>query len=350
MTPSADPLLADAMSAALLALNTGELGAADATCAQLLHQAPDDPAVHQLAAAVALQRDDAALAARWAASSLARRPDHVPTLTIAGRAARRGGDPRQALVLFRRAAALAPARAEAQFLTCVTLLELGDGAANAVLQELLLRFPDDAHGWQMLGAALDAARQPEAALIAFTRAAAAAPSAALHRRRGTILQSLQRHAEAAAAFKAALELAPAISNDSNRADSLRMALQLGLCLRQAGDADGADEVLQQVVRLDPSHAEAWFALGLVAQDRGRHAAAAAAYRQALAARPQLAEAAVNLGICLQHCGDLAAAKDAYRSALQIRADTFGRIAQALAAAPTGEVWLDLLALRRSLEG
>ena len=338
------------LSAALVALRTGELDAADATCARLLQQAPDDPAVHQLAAAIALQRDDAALAARWAASSLERRPDHAPTLTIAGRAARRGGDPRQALALFRRAAALAPTRAEALFLCCITLLELGDGAASTVLQQLLQRFPDDPHGWQMLGAALDAARQPEAALIAFSRAAAAAPSAELHRRRGTILQSLQRHAEAASAFKAALDLAAASASSANRNDRVRAALQLGLCLRQAGDADGADAVLQDLVRQDPSVAEAWFALGLVAQDRGRHAAAAAAYRQALAVRPQLAEAAVNLGICLQNCGDLPGAKEAYRSALQIRSDTFGRIAQALASAPSGEVWLDLPALRRSLGG
>jgi hypothetical protein len=45
---------------------------------------------------------------------------------------------------------------------------------------------------------------------------------------------------------------------------------------------------------------------------------------------------------------MTAAKTAYRLALTLRPDTFGRVAQALAAAPTGEVWLDLAALRHSL--
>ena len=68
---------------------------------------------------------------RSAAVSLARRPDHVPTLVIAGRAALAGDDVAGAAVFFRRAAALAPERADAAFLTCVTLLELGDPEASA---------------------------------------------------------------------------------------------------------------------------------------------------------------------------------------------------------------------------
>ena len=47
---------------------------------------------------------------------------------------------------------------------------------------------------------------------------------------------------------------------------------------------------------------------------------------------------------------MAAAKTAYQLALRLQPDTFGRIAQALAAAPIGEVWLDIAALRGSLAG
>ena len=47
---------------------------------------------------------------------------------------------------------------------------------------------------------------------------------------------------------------------------------------------------------------------------------------------------------------MTSAKVAYRLALKLRPDTFGRIAQALAASPMGEVWLDVAALRRSLDG
>ena len=96
--------------------------------------------------------------------------------------------------------------------------------------------------------------------------------------------------------------------------------------------------------------EVWFALGLVRQDNHDFVPAVEAYRQALKMRPDLAEAAVNLGICHQEIGDMTSAKVAYRLALKLRPDTFGRIAQALAASPIGEVWLDVAALRRSLDG
>jgi tetratricopeptide (TPR) repeat protein len=210
-----------------------------------------------------------------------------------------------AVSFFRRAVELDSNRAEPAFLMCVTLLEAGDSEAIAILPTLLERFPADANGWRVLGEALHLANQLDAALIAFARAATVAPSAALHLRRGTILRSLGRITEAVEAFETAATLAP-------------------------------------------DRAEAWFALGVIEQDRGNYAEAATIYDRALKLRPELAEAAVNLGICRQNTGDLPGAKVAYRMALRLRSDTFGRIAQALAASPTGEVWLDHDALRRSL--
>ena len=100
--------------------------------------------------------------------------------------------------------------------------------------------------------------------------------------------------------------------------------------------------------LDPASVRGWFLLGLCRQDRRAFADAAAAYRTALALRPALAEAAVNLGTALQEGGDLAGAKAAYARAVATRPDTFGRVAQAITAAPAGELWLDLDALRRRL--
>jgi tetratricopeptide (TPR) repeat protein len=327
------------LGAALSALREGDLAAAEAIGRHLLLNMPDDPAVHQLAAAIALQRGETEQAARSAAASLARRPDHFPTLVIAGRAARASGDLAAALAFFRRATALAPDRADAAFLTCVTLLELGDAEARTLLPRLLDRFPDDAEGWRLLGGALQRANQPEAALVSFTRAAQSMPSSALHVRRGMLLQSLGRLAEAVDAFRAAADLEP---------ENVDAVLQLGLSLRRAGDAENASVALERAATLGPTSAEVWFALGLVRQDERDFASAAEAYRRAIENRPDLAEAAVNLGICHQEAGDMAAAKAAYRVALRLRPDTFGRIAQALAAAPVGEVWLDLAALRHAL--
>lgn len=276
-----------------------------------------------------------------AAASLARHPDHVPTLVIAGRAARASDDVAGAAAFFRRAAALAPDRADAAFLTCVTLLELGDPEAGTLLPLLLDRFPDDGEGWRLLGAALQRADQPAAALVAFTRATYTMPSLALHLRRGMLLESLGRLAEAADAYRAAADHA---------SDSGEAMLKLGMCLRRMSDTERAAVALERAVALAPDNNDAWFAAGLVRQDQREFGSAADAYRHALELQPDLAEAAVNLGICHQENGDMAAAKTAYRLALKLRPGTFGRVAQALAAAPMGEVWLDLAALRHSLAG
>jgi tetratricopeptide (TPR) repeat protein len=328
------------LSRALSVLRDGDLDAADGIARRLLVDTPDDPAVHQLAAVIALQRGEIDQAARAASASLAWRPDHVPTLIIAGRAARASADLATAAAFFRRAMALAPERADAAFCACVTLLERGDPEAQALLPWLLAQFPDDAEGWRNLAAALQKAGQLEAALVGFTRAAHAAPSVALHLQRGMLLESLDRRVDAIAAYRAATDMA------SDNADAL---LKLGLCLRRCGDKDAAAP-LEQAVECGQSNSDAWFALALVRQDHRDFAAAAEAYRRALEIRPDFAEAAVNLGTCYQEIGDVGTAKANYRLALQLKPETFGRIAQALAAAPVGEVWLEAAALRKSLGG
>ena len=328
------------LSKALSALGAGDLDAADTIARRLLADAPNDPAVLQLAAVVALQRGEVEQAVRAAGASLARRPDHVSTLIIAGRAARASADLAAAAAFFRRAMVLAPERADAAFCACITLLEGGDPQAQALLPWLLARFPDDAEGWRNLAATLQKAGQLEAALVALTRAAHAAPAVALHLQRGMLLETLDRGVDAIAAYRAATDMAP---------DNAEALLKLGLCLRRCGDADAA-AVLERAVGCDQSSADAWFALALVRQDRRDVAAAAEAYQHALDVRPDFAEAALNLGTCYQEIGDVGAAKVNYRLALRLKPETFGRIAQALAAAPVGEVWLDVAALRKSLGG
>lgn len=329
----------ESLAHAVALLNAGDAQAAADLCQKLLARAPRDPALLQLAAAVALRQGDADAARRQAAAALALRPDHAPTLLIAGHAARALNNQREALALFRQAAKLDPARAEPAFMTCIVLLESGDADARTMLDLCLEKFPADAAGWRAVGGAMERAGQNEAALAAFTRAARAAPSCDLEIRRGVILRRLGRLAEAVAVFRAARAL------DPRHFDA---ALQLGLSLQQQGDVAGARAALEDAAALSPSEGRGWFALGLLAQESRDWPAAISSYRQALAAGPNLAEAAVNLGIVLQETGDVAAARAAYGQALALRADTFGRIAQALTAAPVGELWLDLAALRSSL--
>ncbi len=260
-----------------------------------------------MAALIALTAGQFADASRWATSCLALRPDHVPALVIAGRAARRLGDRAGAMAMCRRACALSPDRGEPAFLLCALLLEEADPQALALLDGLLRRFPTDSAGWNEIGLALHKAGKLEAALAAFSRAFGAAPSVSLGLRRGAVLKELGR--------------LPAAR------DALNAAAALGSM---------------------PGHA--WFTLGLICQDLGDLPAAKEAYSAAIEADPTLAEAMVNLGVVRQDMGDLEGAKTAYGCAIRTRPDTFGRIAQAMTSPPTGELWLDIEALRRSLVG
>lgn len=291
------------IAAALAALRSGDPGKTDAALRRLQTALPEDPATHQVAAVIALARNDHVTARQHAAVSLEVRPQHVPTLLIAGRAARLANDLAEANRHFSAALQLEPQRADAAFLTCVTRLEGGDPSARQMLDHLINRFPEDADGWFEIGLSLQRAEKLDAALSAFDRAHRRADS---HLRRGLILQQRQQPASAITAFEAALAI-------------------------------------------DAKLPEAWFRLGVLYQDSRRPEQAIAAYRQALAIRPDLAEAEVNLGLLLQEAGDLTAAYASYRRALRQRPDSFGRIAQGISTGRKGQMWLDLGKLRDFLQ-
>jgi tetratricopeptide (TPR) repeat protein len=290
---------------------------------------------------VAWQRGDHDETLRWAQSCLALQPRHAPALLLAGRAARAAGDPDRALQLLREAAQCAPERADVAFMLCTALLEHGDPQANDALQDLLRRFPNDAKGWHEIGVTLHRAGKFEAALVAFTRAAEVAQDPRYEMARAASLQALGRLGEAAAVLRTAGSLSP---------DHPDIALQLARCLHKLGELALARAELERVLAANTASAGLWFAYGLICQDSHDAPAAITAYRRTLDLSPELAEAHVNLGICLQQTGDISAAKASFGRAMRLRADTFGRITQALSAAPRGELWLDPERLRQSLAG
>jgi tetratricopeptide (TPR) repeat protein len=295
------------LASALAALRAGRLEEAEEIGDRLCASTPDDPAAHQLAATIALWRGRLADAARWAHSCLALRPDHAPALIVAGRIARAANDLAQATAYFRRASQLSPDRAEPAFLTCVVLLEQGDAQARSMLDDLLRRFRGDAEGWREIGGALQRAGQFAGAALAFRRALSASP------------------------------------------DLFDARVALGLCLRQNGEAALARLELERAVKAG-GDGRAWFALGLVCEDLHDLPGAIGAYRRSAQLQPDAPETHVNLGLTLQRSGNLEAAMQSYRRAVRLRADSFGRIAQGLASARKGQLWLDLGRLRRSLGG
>lgn len=331
----------EAINAALGALREGRIEQAETMAHALIHDVPDDPAAHQLVATVAWQRGHPAETLRWAQSCLALRPGHEPALLLAGRAARAAGNLGRALEFFREAAQCAPERADAAFMACVTLLDLGDPQANDALHDLLRRFPNDAEGWHEIGLTLHKAGKFEAALVAFTRAAEAVHSPRHEIGRAASLKALGRLSEAVDVLRKSASRSPGDPD---------IALRLALCLHELSELGPARAELERVLGPNTANANLWFAYGLICQDSRDPPAAITAYRRALRLSPGLAEAHVNLGISLQQTGDLAGAKAAFGQAMRLRSDTFVQIAQALSAAPRGELWLNPDRLRKSLAG
>ena len=132
-----------------------------------------------------------------------------------------------------------------------------------------------------------------------------------------------------------------------RPDHLPTLLLAGEAARAAGAPGEALRSFERVVVLLPSHAEAWFQLGLVKQDLHELDGAAAAFRRVLELTPR-AEVEVNLGIVLQEAGEFSEAMCAYGRAYRMRDDTFGRIAHALSTPNAGRLWLNLDDLREAL--
>lgn len=262
-------------------------------------------AMERSAAAAALRAGHPSEAKRLARQVLAQQPGNAQAWVILGRAARLLREDEEALTAFHKAAKLAPELAEPAFLLCAMLLKTANPEAQTLLGQILSKFPDKAAGWTEIGQVLMETGKHEAALICYTRAAQASPSFQLKLQCGLILKQLGRFSEAVGAFKEALSF-------------------------------------------DATSARVWFLLGVCHQNLHNVIEAENAYRTAHSLDPCLAEAFVNLGTLLQDQGDLEAAKKAYGDALRSRADTFGRITQALTAAPKGELWLDLGKLRLSL--
>jgi tetratricopeptide (TPR) repeat protein len=341
-TPEDQRRRADVIGASLAALREGRIEQAGTLAEALINEAPDDPAAHQLVATVAWQRGDHAETLRWAQSCLALQARHAPALLLAGRAARAAGDLDGALRFFREAAQCAPERADAAFMMCIALLERSDPKANDALHNLLRRFPHDAEGWYEIGVTLHRACKFEAALVAFTRRAEAGQNPRHEIARAASLLALNRLGEAAEVLRKAGSRWPGNTD---------IALQLALCLHKLGELTSARAEFERILASNAAGANSanlWFAYGLVCQDAHDTSAAITAYRRTLDLSPELAEACVNLGICLQQTGDITAAKVMFGRAMRLRSDTFGRIAQALSAAPRGELWLDPERLRQSL--
>lgn len=173
----------------------------------------------------------------------------------------------------------------------------------------------------------------------FETASAAMPGAEAHFHLANILSAQGRTEEAITVFRRAAALAP---------NAMEIVLNLGTALRDNGELQAARDAFEKAVALQPSFAEAWFNLGLTRQDLHDGQGAVDAFAEALRLRPDYADAALNLGIALQETRRMEEALVAYRMAAGLQPALFGRIAHAMAAGSTGQLWLSSAHLRRAL--
>ena len=132
---------------------------------------------------------------------------------------------------------------------------------------------------------------------------------AIHwREEGARLRRQGRLAEAVAACRRSLEIAP---------DDAKGWNELAHALRFQGQLADAREAAERALKTDPELAAAWFNLGAVQVAQGDAARGTEAYRKALELKPQFAEAWSNLGIALGELGRREEEIDAYRRALEI---------------------------------
>ena len=91
-------------------------------------------------------------------------------------------------------------------------------------------------------------------------------------------------------------------------------------LYQAGKLAEAERACRELLDKAPSHAQAWFHLGLIAYRTGRHEDAVAAMRRVIHIQPKFTEAHNNLGSSLARLGKLDEAAASFQEALRLAPD------------------------------
>ncbi len=194
------------------------------------------------------------------------RPD---VLSFAGMIAVELGELAEGIAFYRKALALRPAFAEAQYNLANALDKAGDlaAAAEAYRAALALR-PNLVPALHGLASALQRLGETAEAVAWYERALATQPSAESERSLGTALQELGRTAEAVAAFRRALALRPDWALAHNN---------LVYVLFERGEVAEALAACERWLRASPGNIEAMGLKAMALNEEGDVAGAAAIY-------------------------------------------------------------------------
>lgn len=101
-------------------------------------------------------------------------------------------------------------------------------------------------------------------------------------------------------------------------DTVGEAMAVALRHHQAGDLVAAAKIYQQVIELNPLHADAWHLLGLIGHQSGQQDSAIPLIQQALQLDPGMPDAHANLGAAYAALGKADEAIVSYRSAVRLQ--------------------------------
>jgi len=224
-----------------------------------------------------------------------------------GLARQETGDWAAALACYSRVIAKAPDHVRGLFLAGVAQARTGNLEASSVLLSRCLALqPDFAPAVQTLGSVLLSQRKHEQAAAVLEQARSLSPaSAAIHFDLGVAYLALNRVESAAECYRTAIILQPDFADAHNN---------LGTLLVKQGRLDDAVGAFEQALRASARHARAWFNLGTARQLQDRFPAALEAYRQALTLDPGNHSAENNFGLLLRAEGRFAEALAAFRRA------------------------------------
>lgn len=107
-------------------------------------------------------------------------------------------------------------------------------------------------------------------------------------------------------------------NAASQRASTQAALQTALAHHRAGRLPQAEAIYQQILQVEPQHADALHMLGLVAAQLGNAQVAINLFQRAIASKSSDPAFHFNLGLALQNTGNLEQAAASYRNAIALK--------------------------------
>jgi Flp pilus assembly protein TadD/SAM-dependent methyltransferase len=200
----------------------------------------------------------------------------------------------EAVRLYREILARTPGHPEATHFLGVCLAQSGSRDEGLqVIERSVGLAPRNAMFRQNFGLMLAEAGQLAAAEAQFREIISSGTNATAHNYLGMVRQRMGRFGDAIASYEEALRLKPADAAAANN---------LGYCLLERGDVEGARDWLSRSLAADPHNPTAHTNLGNALRTQGDLQAAQASYRRAIHLVPDFANAHYNLALTLRDLG------------------------------------------------